>query len=83
MVLLGFISFLGIFRAFYFHWDFSFGGIVTIIMGIIAIIGSRSVNTLVWAIVLLIVGFLGGGLGGLLVALGGLIGIISALTKKT
>ncbi len=82
MVLLGLISFFGIFSAFYLHWDFAFGGIVTLIMGIIAIIGSRSVNTLSWAIVLLIVGLIGGGIGGLLVALGGLLGLISYLLKK-
>jgi hypothetical protein len=83
MVLLGLASFLVSFGAFFFHWGFAYGGIVTLIMGIIAIIGSKSVNTLVWAIVLIIVGLIGGGLGGLLVALGGLMGLISVLLKKT
>jgi len=52
-------------------------------MGIIAVIGAKSVNTLVWAIVLIVVGLVGGGLGGLLVVLGGVFGLINVLTKKT
>ena len=82
MVLFGLVGLLVDFGAFIFHWGFAYGGIVTLIMGIIAIIGSRNVNTLVWAIVLLVVGLIGGGLGGLLVALGGLIGLISYLLRK-
>jgi hypothetical protein len=81
MILLGLLSFIGSFDAFYFHWGVSFGGILTLIMGIIAVIGARSVNTLTWAVVLLIVGLVGGSIGGLLVALGGLIGLIVVLTK--
>ena len=83
MVVLGLISFLGGFREFSFHWGFPFEGIVTIIMGVIAIIGSRSVNTLAWAFVLIIVGVIGSGIGGLLVVLGGLIGLILVLLKRT
>ncbi len=82
MVLFGLLGLIADFGSFIFHWGFSYGGIVTLIMGIIAIIGSRSVKTLVWAIVLIIVGLIGGGIGGLLVALGGLLGLISYLTKK-
>ena len=82
MVLFGIIGFFANFGDFYFHWGFTYGGIVTIVMGIIAIIGAKSVSTLVWAIVLIIVGLIGGGIGGLLVVLGGLIGLISYLTKK-
>ena len=65
------------------HWSFAYGSIVAIICGIIAIIGSKSAATLVWAIVLIIVGIIGGGLGGLLVALGGILGLIVVITKKT
>jgi hypothetical protein len=65
------------------HWGFAYGSIVTIICGVIAIVGSKSATTLVWAIVLIIVGIIGGGLGGLLVVLGGLLGLIVVLTKKT
>jgi hypothetical protein len=81
MVLLGLLSLIGSFDAFYFHWGISYGGILTLIMGIIAIVGAKNVNTLAWAVVLLIVGLVGGSFGGLLVALGGLIGLISVLTK--
>ena len=66
-----------------FHWGYAYGGIVTIICGVIAIIGAKSANTLVWAIVLIIVGAIGGGLGGLLAILGGILGLIVALSKKT
>jgi len=65
-----------------FHWGYSYGGIVTIICGVIAIIGARSANTLVWAIILIIVGIVGGGIGGLLVALGGILGLLKVLLKK-
>ena len=83
MVLLGLLGFVRNLGDFYFNWGFSYGGIVTLICGVIAIIGARSANTLVWAIILLIVGIVGGGLGGLLVLLGGIFGLITALSKKT
>ena len=82
MVLFGLLGFVGSFGAYYLHWGFAYGGIVTLIMGVIAIVGARSANTLVWAIVLIIVGATGGGLGGLLVLLGGIIGLIAFLSKK-
>jgi hypothetical protein len=63
-------------------YSFGYSGIVMLICGVIAVIGARSVTTLVWAIVLLIVGFIGGGLGGLLVLLGALIGLIVVLTHS-
>jgi hypothetical protein len=65
-----------------YFFAFGLAGVVTLIMGIIAIIGARSASTLVWAIILIIVGLIGGGLGGLLVLLGGIIGLIAVLTKK-
>jgi hypothetical protein len=82
MVLFGLLGLIGNFGGFYFHWGYSYGGIVTLIMGVIAIIGARSANTLVWAIVLIVVGLIGGGIGGLLVLLGGIFGLITALSKK-
>jgi len=54
-----------------------FATIVGIILGIIAIIGSKYVTDLMWAIVLIVVGFLGGGLGGLLVIIGGILGLVA------
>jgi len=65
-----------------FHWGYDYGGIVTIICGVVAIIGAKSASTLVWAIVLIVVGVVGGGLGGLLVALGGILGLLKVLLKK-
>jgi hypothetical protein len=82
MVLFGLIGLIADFGRFIFHWGFAYGGIVTLIMGVIAIIGARSASTLVWAIVLIIVGAIGGGLGGLLVLLGGIFGLVSVLSKK-
>jgi len=82
MVIFGLLALLGGFSGFYFYWGYSYGGIVTLIMGVIAIIGSRSASTLAWAIVLIIVGLIGGGVGGLLVLLGGILGLITVLSKK-
>ena len=82
MIVFGLLGFFGSFGDYYFHWGFTYGGIVTLIMGIVAIVGARSASTLVWAIVLIIVGLIGGGLGGLLVLLGGIIGLVAALSKK-
>jgi hypothetical protein len=47
-----------------------------LILGIVAIILAKRVTELLWAIVLIVVGFLGGGIGGILVLLGGLLGLI-------
>ena len=82
MVLFGLVGFFGSFGDNILHWGFSYGGIVTLICGVIAIIGARSANTLVWAIVLVVVGAVGGGIGGLLVVLGGVFGLITVLSKK-
>jgi hypothetical protein len=57
--------------------------IVAIIIGVICVIGSRSVGTLVWAIVLLVLGIISGGLGGALVILGALLGLVSIFVKST
>jgi hypothetical protein len=86
LVIFGLFEFVGLSGLTIFHfsiYSFAYSGIVAIICGVIAIIGARSASTLVWAIVLIIVGVIGGGLGGLLVVLGGLLGIIVVLTKKT
>lgn len=53
-------------------------GIITIILGVVAVIGSKRVSELIWAIVLIIVGFVGGGwIGGLLVLVGGVLGLLA------
>lgn len=86
LVIFGLLSLIGyafIFFGPFISFGFAYFGIVTIICGIIAIIGAKSVTTIVWAIVLIIVGIIGSGLGGLLVILGGLIGLIAVIIKKT
>ncbi len=58
-------------------------GLIPVILGIVAVLGARYSNRLVWAIVLIVVGYLGGGIGGLLVLFGGVLGLVSVLIKKT
>ena len=55
----------------------SFGAIIEIVLGIVAIYGARRATDLVWAIVLIVVGIIAGGLGGILVLLGGILGLIA------
>ena len=52
-------------------------GIITLILGIVAVILSKRASELLWAIVLIIVGFIGGGIGGTLVIIGGILGLLS------
>ena len=56
--------------------------LVAIIIGVICVIGSRSVGTLVWAIVLLVLGIISGGLGGALVIIGAIPGLVSILVRS-
>ena len=56
--------------------------VVAIIIGVICVIGSKSVGTLVWAIVLLVLGIVSGGIGGALVILGAILGLISIFVKS-
>ena len=58
-------------------------GLIPLILGIVAIFAAKYSNRLVWAIVLIVIGYLGGGIGGLLVLLGGVLGLVSVLIKKT
>ena len=58
---------------------FAFGSIITIITGIIAVIGSKYASTILWGIILIIVGIIGGTIGGLLVIIAGIIGLIIAI----
>ncbi len=52
-------------------------GVITLILGIVAVIVSKRASELIWAIVLIVVGFIGGGIGGLLVLIGGILGLLS------
>ncbi len=47
-----------------------------IIVGLVALWSHRYVRELVWAVILIVLGWFAGGLGGLLVLLGGLIGLL-------
>lgn len=82
MVLLSLLGFLGM--AFMMPFEMSglrlfagFGAILTLILGVVAIIGSKRVTELLWAIILIIIGFIGGGIGGLLVLVGGILGLVA------
>jgi len=57
--------------------------LIALVLGIVAIIGAKYVKKLEWAIVLIIVGYFGGGIGGLLVLIGGILGLVSRLIKYT
>ena len=82
LVILGLLSFLGMaFTMVTFSMFGSFGGsfwgIIEIVLGLVAIYGAKRVTDLTWAIVLIVVGIIGGGLGGILVLLGGILGLLS------
>lgn len=82
MVLLSLLGLLGLRYALPFGsllpgMMFGLGLLVPLILGIIAIVGAKHASELVWAIVLIIIGVVGGGIGGLLVLLGGVLGLIS------
>ena len=56
----------------------SFGfAFLPLVLGIVAIVLAKRATELVWSIILIVVGYLGGGIGGILVLLGGLLGLLS------
>lgn len=57
-------------------------GLITLIIGIIGVVGSRHVARIEWAIILLILGIVAAGIGGTLLILGALLGLLSTLIKK-
>jgi hypothetical protein len=60
-----------------------FGGdFLQMILGIAAFFLAKRVKELVWAIVLMIIGFVGGGIGGVLVALGGIASLVAIFLKR-
>ena len=80
MVILGLLSMLSYAVALPFSSPIGgfFGvGIITIILGIVAVVLSKRVYELLWAVVLVVIGFLGGGIGGLLVLIGGILGLLA------
>ena len=50
---------------------------ISLILGVVAVFGSKRVNEIIWGVVLVAVGFLTGGVGGLLALIGGLVGLLS------
>jgi hypothetical protein len=56
--------------------------VIAIVIGAICIVGSKFVGTLVWAIVLLVLGIVAGGIGGALVIIGALLGLLSIFLKS-
>lgn len=52
-------------------------GVISLILGIVVVFGSKRVNELAWGIILMVVGFLTGGIGGLLALIGGLVGLLA------
>lgn len=49
---------------------------INIICGLVALFGSRRINTPAWAVVLIAVGIVAGGIGGTLILLGGVLALI-------
>ena len=60
-----------------------FGGdILQIILGVVAFLFAKRVGQLMWAIILLIIGFVGGGIGGALVVIGGILSLVAIFLKR-
>jgi hypothetical protein len=71
------------FRVAFYGWGFFNGGLVELLAGIVAVIGANRVRELTWAIILIIAGLVGGGLGGLLVLIGGILGLVASMTRQS
>ena len=84
MIVFGGLGLIGsTIRGIFSGWTFSGGGLVSLIMGIIALLGANKASNLVWAVVLIVVGAVGGGIGGLLVLIGGILGLVVALGHRS
>ena len=57
------------------------GIVIGVLVGILALVGSREVANPAWSLILLILGLFVSGLGGILVFIGGLIGLIAHYVK--
>jgi hypothetical protein len=57
------------------------GIVVGILLGILALVGSREIANPAWSLILLILGLFVGSFGGILVFIGGLIGLIAHYVK--
>lgn len=56
--------------------------LIGIIVGVLALIGSTQTSSAVWCIILMVLGYLVGSLGGILVFIGALIGLVATLVKS-
>jgi hypothetical protein len=56
--------------------------LIGILVGVLALIGATRVSSAVWCIILMVLGYLVGSLGGILVFIGALIGLVTALVKS-
>ena len=61
----------------------SFGPLLGVIVGVVALVASSRIKDEAIAIVMAVLGFLAGGLGGVLVAIGGIWALISRYTLKS
>ena len=55
--------------------------IIGIVVGVLALFGSNKVSSIVWCVILLVLGYLVGSIGGILVFIGALIALIAAVVK--
>ncbi len=58
------------------------GAIIGLIIGVLALIGASQVSSPVWTIILMVLGYLVSRLGGILIFIGALIGLVTALVKS-
>ena len=56
-------------------------GIIGLIVGVLALIGAGQVSNPAWSIILLVLGFLVGSLGGILIFIGALIALVATFVK--
>jgi hypothetical protein len=56
--------------------------LIALIVGALALVGSTQVSSPVWMIILIVLGYLVGSLGGILIFIGALIGLVTALVKS-
>lgn len=80
MILLSLASFFGVAITLPFRVPMAAmfsSALIGLILGVVAFVGSKHVRELIWAVVLLVIGYIGGGLGGIMILAGGLLGILS------
>ena len=58
------------------------GAIIGLVIGVLALIGASQVSSPVWTIILMVLGYLVSSLGGILIFIGALIGLVTALLKS-